>query len=212
MSATPSDPRAGATSQAEVPVRLAAALVLICGDGDTLRVLTGRRSAQAVFMPSRLVFPGGGVEPQDAVNADAMAALGPAEICPDHEELLGLVSAETAIALPQAARRELWEETGVQAPKDGLSLVCRAITPPGQVRRYDTWFFLASVDAPPPAPRSGDGELTDIAWRRTADLDQAHPITQAVWAAAMTRMRAPNTAPPFLRSEDGRFVSTPLWD
>ena len=53
--------------------------------------------------------------------------------------------------------------SGYAAP----ALLCplaRAITPPGRVRRYDTWFFTASRSAVLDAPTNPDGELLNLDW------------------------------------------------
>ncbi len=142
-----------------VGIRDAATVVVVRRDGDQLRVLMGQRGAGAVFMPDKFVFPGGAVDPEDLAVA---AALDPgAEPSLDH-------------ALPLAAIRELWEETGLMlgapdvsaspgaadAPEGwrgffaagltprpaGLRLFFRAITPPGRPRRFDARFYLAEAD------------------------------------------------------------------
>jgi hypothetical protein len=42
--------------------------------------------------------------------------------------------------------------------------LARAITPPGRVRRYDTWFFVASASAVSADYATTDGELLDLGW------------------------------------------------
>ena len=83
-------------------------MILVRRDGGQLRVLMGQRGAGAVFMPDKFVFPGGAVDPEDLALA---AALDPG------------TEADLARALPLAAIRELWEETGLLlgAPADAHS-------------------------------------------------------------------------------------------
>ncbi|WP_299133452.1 NUDIX hydrolase [uncultured Amaricoccus sp.] len=141
-----------------VPIRDAATVVVVRRDGDQIRVLMGQRGAGAVFMPDKFVFPGGAVDPGDLALATSLD--------PDNEPTL-------ARALPLAAIRELWEETGlmlgapdVSAVPDAaevpegwrgffaaglgprpadLRLFFRAVTPPGRPRRFDARFYLAEA-------------------------------------------------------------------
>ena len=56
-----------------VPIRDAASLIVLRRDTSAPAVLMGLRGAGHRFMPNRLVFPGGAVDPGDA---DAPAAAG----------------------------------------------------------------------------------------------------------------------------------------
>ncbi len=159
-------------------------------------VLMGRRGAAAAFMPGRLVFPGGAVDPGDADAAIGMAG-------PDGAGRLALaVRAETPAgpAIAAAAVRELFEETGlaVGAPGTwdgpappgwegfaarglrpsaaGLAFVFRAITPAGHTRRFDARFFRAEarvlgIDEMAGFAGASD-ELSDIGWRAVEDAEQ----------------------------------------
>ena len=89
-------------------IRNAATVVLVRQDDDTPRVLMGQRGKSAAFMPSKFVFPGGAVDPQDH-TVEAAAALPAAmreKLAIRADESLGPVLALTAI-------RELWEESGL---------------------------------------------------------------------------------------------------
>ncbi len=120
-------------------------------------ILMGQRGAQAVFMPSKYVFPGGALDGDDHRVT--------VEVAPACAQLLG----EKAHCLAAAAIRELAEETGLfmAQPGDwagevpagwadfatrglvpdasGMRFVFRAITPPGRPRRFDARFFLADA-------------------------------------------------------------------
>lgn len=124
----------------------------------------GQRGNAAVFMPDKFVFPGGAVDEAD-YGLDGDIALPPAT----REKLAVETPPDLVDALPRAAIRELWEETGlmlgrpdpgsasrqVPAPWQGffeeglvpnggaLRFVFRAITPPGRPRRFDARFFIA---------------------------------------------------------------------
>lgn len=139
-----------------VPIRDAATVILVRRDGGQFRVLMGQRGAGAVFMPNKFVFPGGAVDAEDLALAAAL-----------DREAVG----DPARALPLAAIRELWEETGlmlgtpadppasIEAPEGwrgffsagltprtaGLRLIFRAVTPPGRPRRFDARFYLAEA-------------------------------------------------------------------
>lgn len=201
------------------PVRLAAALILARATGGEPAFLMGRRTRDAVFMPSKLVFPGGRLEEADI----AAAAQGPAPETPCARAATAghrPVTAEVFAGLRWAALRELEEETGVRPPDPAgrpLRLVCRAITPPGQVRRYDTWFFVQNLapdaNSDPMPAAAGDGELEDVRWRTPtqARRDALHPITAFVLEQALMRLDpATAPAPVFVSLEQGRADVRPL--
>ena len=166
--------------------RPAATVLLVRRTAGVPSVLMGQRGAEAVFMPSKYVFPGGGLDPGDAVAelATSLDAACLARIDQRPEAGLGP-------ALAAAAVRELWEETGLilgeralwsgPAP-DGwqsfaalgyrpdaaaLRFLFRAITPPGRPRRFDARFFLADaahlVGDPDDFTHASD-ELSHLHW------------------------------------------------
>ncbi len=126
----------------EHPIRPAATVILWRKGTVGPEVLMGQRGAQAVFMPSKYVFPGGAVDAEEAVASDRLSAdchSRLAERCPE-----GAPLPETLVA---AALRELHEETGLAPAADAVfRFVFRAITPPGRTRRFDARFFLVSAD------------------------------------------------------------------
>lgn len=126
-------------------IRPAATVVLWREGPSGPEVLMGQRGAGAVFMPSKYVFPGGGVDAGDAL-APADHAL-PA-LCAARLAQSVPADAPTAGALAAAALRELAEETGLTlaAPDGALRFIFRAITPPGRSRRFDARFFLVPAD------------------------------------------------------------------
>ena len=138
--------------------------LLVVREGDAgPEVLMGVRAAAHRFMPNRLVFPGGGVEPGDVVAATA------AEPSAEVLAMLGRSSGpRLARALVVAAARELLEETGLgfgSPPRlDRMSYLCRAVTPPGLPIRFNARFLVA-----PGAAVSGtladSRELQDLRWR-----------------------------------------------
>jgi 8-oxo-dGTP pyrophosphatase MutT (NUDIX family) len=157
-------------------LRDAACLLVADMTGPEPKLLMGKRHSDQVFLPNKWVFPGGRVEDDDRHFADGFAGqFSPADLA--HEI--------KPFAL--AGIRELFEETGLligsgsalsdanptwqtfaatgQTPAPAhLFPLARAITPPGRVRRYDTWFFLASADALSADVAPTDGELLDLGW------------------------------------------------
>jgi 8-oxo-dGTP pyrophosphatase MutT (NUDIX family) len=177
-------------------VRHAATVILWREGGEGPEVLMGQRGAGAVFMPSKFVFPGGGVDPGDHA-APLPGHL--ADLCA--RRLASMVPEDAPLpeVLVAAARRELEEETGLRlaAPKaPGLRFVFRAITPPGRSRRFDARFLLAdaaSLDSDPHDFALASGELQHLRWLplpQARDLDLPF-ITEVVLAelAALTAGR-----------------------
>ena len=73
-----------------------------------------------------------------------------------------------------------------------LMPLARAITPPGRVRRYDTWFFLANAEALSTSIAGTDGELLDLGWftlGEAAALDLPN-ITRLVLEDVASLLRA----------------------
>ena len=137
----------------------AASIVLVRYPGGQPETVIGRRSSIAVFMPGRYVFPGGRLEDADFHTTPVLQL---DDKCID--AIGNLSSPGLAYPLLNCAIRELEEETGiaitgeaealcefhhttsVRCPnKHAIRLICRAVTPPGYIQRFDTRFFL--VDA-----------------------------------------------------------------
>ncbi|OAE37488.1 NUDIX domain-containing protein [Agrobacterium tumefaciens] len=158
--------------------RDAASIILFDRAGPRPRVLMGQRSKAHVFMPGAYVFPGGKRDPRD----HALPFSG--DLHPAVLQRLTLsasrpLTSAGARALALAAARELLEETGMDlgfaAGGPDLShfrYVARAITPPGNVRRYDTRFFCCYADELQLDVRGArdSDELANVQWLDTADL------------------------------------------
>ncbi|RUP09214.1 NUDIX hydrolase [Hyphomicrobium sp.] len=160
----------------ETPIRDAACLVVIDTSGSEPTVLMGRRHASQVFLPDKWVFPGGRVEEDDRVLAKrfgggfmpadlaheikpfALAAV--RELC----EETGLVVGRNAPFLEHGAAWGPFAASGHSPAPESLFPLARAITPPGRVRRYDTWFFVTEAKAVSGKSTLPDGELLDLAW------------------------------------------------
>ncbi|MEL6585299.1 MAG: NUDIX hydrolase [Pseudomonadota bacterium] len=161
------------------PIRDAATIILVRDGPSGPSVLMGQRGAQAAFMPSKYVFPGGAVDAGDATIPLAR------DLTPDMRVALTKRSDLVPEALAVAALRELVEETGQvlghpskqPAPWPGfgshgpdaapLRFIFRAITPPMRPRRFDARFFLAPASAlcsDPDDFSAAEDELNHLHW------------------------------------------------
>jgi 8-oxo-dGTP pyrophosphatase MutT (NUDIX family) len=173
----------------EITPQDAAGLVLLRGVGEELQVLLGRRHRNMVFMPGYYVFPGGRLEEQD-LGDDA-------EIFFSVEGRLDSKTQGLLPALCRAALRELTEETGLSfspLAESPMRLLARAITPPGNPRRFDTRFFLGDGTLAA-GSLGGNGELENVGWVGVSDLEglPVARITQAVLRQALLTWRDPAT-------------------
>lgn len=207
-------------------LRDAATLILVRGTGPEARVLMGQRGANAAFMPSKYVFPGGAVDPVDDVTLGSELPAGSVARLQQNSD-------RPANVLAAAAIRELWEETGLllgapsiwpDAPQGwrsfaatghrpaggALTFMFRAITPEGRPRRFDARFFMADADAlisdPDDFSRAED-ELSHLHWvplKEARALDLPF-ITEIVLAEVEAHLSgdAPQ-AVPFFHHKDGR--------
>ncbi|MDJ0992118.1 MAG: NUDIX hydrolase [Dinoroseobacter sp.] len=212
-------------------IRHAATVVLVRDAGSTSpSVLMGQRGANAAFMPSKYVFPGGAVDPDDA---QAPGLSGYKASC--RAKLDTDPRGSTADAILGAAIRELWEETGlrlgqasapVQAPglssswqsflasgaqpdPSQLRFVFRAITPPGRPRRFDARFLLAPTEAvlddPDDFSQASD-ELSHLHWvplseARALNLPFITEVVLGEVAGALPTLEAP-AGVPFFQHDD----------
>jgi 8-oxo-dGTP pyrophosphatase MutT (NUDIX family) len=152
--------KATGAPQAPVVPRPAASVLVLREQVSGPEVLMGLRGAGHRFMPNRLVFPGGAVDPEDYT---AIAATPPRPALRRRLE----VAADPALAgaLAAAAARELAEETGLtlgMPPRlDVLEYLCRAVTPSDRPLRFDARFLIVD-DAATVGRLAGSGELEDL--------------------------------------------------
>jgi 8-oxo-dGTP pyrophosphatase MutT (NUDIX family) len=215
----------------------AATMIILDRSQREPRVLMGRRHPGHKFMPGKFVFPGGRIEASDRRMA-ACGALGAA--C--EARLMSRVQRPTvsrARALALSAIRETFEETGLMFGQSGLGLPCapagstwesfaehgvfpdleavtliaRAITPPGRPKRFDTRFFL--IDAAQAAlrvegvvgPDSELVELVSVTFSEAGELDLP-TITRTVLADLQARIAgnlAPHLPVPFYYESRGAY-------
>lgn len=175
-----------------IPIRDAATVILMRHDQGAPRVLMGQRGHGAAFMPGKFVFPGGAVDPAD-FDRQVPGRLAP--ICVSRlavDALPGMTR-----ALPNAALRELREETGLMLPDaTDLHFIFRAITPPWNPRRFDARFFLvdaARLSNDPDDFSEAEDELSHLQWvtlsgARRFDLPF---VTRVVMAEIETALHKP---------------------
>ena len=147
--------------------RPAASLLLLREGEAGPEVLMGTRGAGHRFMPNRLVFPGGAVDPED--HAAACASTLRDEV---RQRLAQGAEGSLVHALGIAAARELAEETGlslgIPPPLAVLDDLCRAITPAAQPVRFDARFFVAPAAAVT-GTLAGSGELEGLRFYPVAE-------------------------------------------
>lgn len=174
----------------------AASVLLIDRAGGLPRLLMGRRQPGNVFLPDKWVFPGGRLEPEDALvrpttplhasDGDVLHARLAIEPAPVFAQSLALAAVrelfeETghAIVLAAGARdglEDLWPDFRTRALRPVLAplqFLARAITPPGRPRRYDTRFFTADRRAAIEPQGPADGEFSETGW---FTLDEARGL------------------------------------
>jgi len=150
---------------AVIPPASPAASLVIIDDRPDLHVLMGRRLTTLRFAPGMIVFPGGAVEKEDFVAAEAASMT--------NVEVPGM-AAEDAAANLYAALRETEEEAGVwvggEAPIDAgrFPYIGHWVTPENSPRRFDTRFFLARF--PGGDIRADRDEFQDLWWARPIEI------------------------------------------
>lgn len=189
-----------------VRARHAASLIVVRQDAGT-QMLMGVRGAGHRFMPNRLVFPGGAVDPEDlaAPCATPLAA---------HTRARLERSAGSALAhgLGIAAARELEEETGLRlgAPPalDGIDYICRLVTPTDSPVRFNARFLVVDA-ARVSGTLGGSGELEGLRFYPMDEalaLDLAQPTRLAIgrlrkWLATGAAEREADLRVPVFRKD-----------
>jgi 8-oxo-dGTP pyrophosphatase MutT (NUDIX family) len=163
-------------------------LIVIRRDGDTNRLLMGRRSGRHAFMPNLVVFPGGRVDRADHFGPSAdklpepvlsrLLSRTPANMTPRRARAIALSAIretceETGLLLGQrsdgskSVRNTVWRpfiDQDLLPSLSGLRLIARAITPPRRNRRFDARFFATFADQIGGQVTSSDDELGEVAW------------------------------------------------
>jgi len=211
--------------------KLASTIVLLRERDGCAQILMGKRSARHDFMPSVYVFPGGRVDPCDS-SAPALdrpnartcqileAAMTPvraracvlAAVRETYEET-SLILGEKYGQIPSAVNDPSWQKFHAEGYLPRLSTIevfGRAITPPHRDKRFDTWFFLARLDAEAASrPFNNSAELIDTGWfsfEQMKNLDM-HRATQMMLEQLEIYLGFDNPPPDvfFSRAEYGRY-------
>jgi 8-oxo-dGTP pyrophosphatase MutT (NUDIX family) len=158
----------------------AATVALLRPGPDGAEVLLIHRPATMAFGAGLHVFPGGRVDPNDAVPEP-----------PDHPSAAAIAAARSlgdnlapgeALALHRAALRELQEEAGISLEGiERLVPIAHWTTPSFMPRRFSTWFFVA--DLPPDSkPVFAAAEVAAHRWvTPTQALDQVATGEIQMW-------------------------------
>ena len=233
--------RDGSRRSPNMRPRDASTLIILDGHGPSAKFLMGRRHERHRFMPGLFVFPGGRVDRGDGSipsageldhrieerivsnlrgrptprRARALALAGVRETYEEAGLFLGVRDAERQLRSPHPDW-QAFDEHEVVPDLSQLSLVARAITPPGRSRRFDAWFFAARMDhvvARLPGGIGPTDELQDVHW---LDIPAARKlelpvITVAILDELEARLNddpdlAPNTQIPFYHMKQGTMV------
>lgn len=179
-------------------------------------ILLIKRSATAKFLPNAHVFPGGQLEDQDYHQAAWYAQDQPNIHRMSHyfQKPVPILTAHLA-----AAVRETLEESGISILKntadkspalDNIWPISWWVTPPGETRRFDTWFFLATL---PESFCSNDFvpsvEGSDPCWLKPAHALEFHE-EGSIFLAPPTRSILERMAHSESLEELLNFVDRPL--
>jgi 8-oxo-dGTP pyrophosphatase MutT (NUDIX family) len=152
-----------------VSPRLAATVLLVRDGPDGLQVFMVTRHRQIEFASGALVFPGGGVDPEDRAFAgeDVERISRVAAVRETYEEcgvLLARPRAGGALAAPSGVPfHERVKAEELELSLDALTLFAHWVTPPILPKRFDTRFYIAEAPADQTAAHDG-GEAVDSIW------------------------------------------------
>lgn len=139
-----------------------------------------RRTETSTFVPGAWVFPGGTLEASDRCDGDddatALRRCAIREVLEETGIWLGEALADAAVVrqrLLGGATVGDRMSTSLGTALDDLVLTARWVTPAGIPKRYDTWFFLASV-ADDVEGTPDDAEGLELAWLTPADALRRH--------------------------------------
>jgi 8-oxo-dGTP pyrophosphatase MutT (NUDIX family) len=176
------------TQPADVPIRDAATVVLLRDGTAGIEAWLLTRVTQMVFAGGMSVFPGGRVDDDDAAlpvtgsgpellaaragddPSSARALIGAAvrETFEETGVLLTVPSADLSqaradVELGRVSFGELLRANGLAVDGDAVRPWSRWVTPAGEVRRYDTRFFVAAL---PDAAQAQDvtNESSEASW------------------------------------------------
>ena len=134
---------------ADVPIRPATSVLMLRDSAAGLEVFVQHRVNTMDFAAGVVVFPGGRVDPADhRAGEQAAADTSAAETYAAHRAAWANTwfadepaGAETLVA---TAVREVGEESGALLTAAQLFPWANWVTPPGRVKRFDTYFYVAN--------------------------------------------------------------------
>jgi 8-oxo-dGTP pyrophosphatase MutT (NUDIX family) len=196
---------------AAVKPRHAASLIVLRLPQSGPQMLMGMRGNRHKFMPNRLVFPGGAVDPEDLYTEVAT------KLRPDtRRHLEKCADPVMAHGIGVAAARELEEETnlsiGAPAMLDGLHFLCRLVTPPDNAFRFNARFLVIDADRVS-GTLAGSGELEELRYfdmEEALALDLAAPTRQVLqrltlWLAMSEQERSDRQQTPVYQQRTWGF-------
>jgi 8-oxo-dGTP pyrophosphatase MutT (NUDIX family) len=169
-----------AANEPPVPAKPAATVILLRDAAEGLEVFLIRRHGAMSFAAGMHVFPGGVVDPADAVGRETAEALTQAAIRETFEEtgvLLATGSVDQRAALEadrlalighRTTLDEVVARHGLVPRPDWLRAWSHWITPEFEPRRYDTWFYVALTPFDQD-PREVGGESDAALWATPAN-------------------------------------------
>ena len=134
-----------------VPAKPAGTVVLLRSSEQSFEVLLLKRNPKLAFAGGVWVFPGG------AVDEDETRAF-----------------ADECSAAKVAARREIFEECGLDVGEVELRHFCKWTTPREEKKRFSTWFFVAVSDQASSRILVDGSEIIDYKWISPKSAIQKH--------------------------------------
>tara|TARA_B100001093_G_scaffold441121_1_gene442059 strand:- start:441 stop:1151 length:711 start_codon:yes stop_codon:yes gene_type:complete len=134
-----------------VPAKPAGTVVLLRASEQSFEVLLLKRNPKLAFAGGVWVFPGG------AVDEDETRAF-----------------ADECSAAKVAARREIFEECGLDVGEVELRHFCKWTTPREEKKRFSTWFFVAVSDQASSRILVDGSEIIDYQWISPKSAIQKH--------------------------------------
>lgn len=129
-----------------VPIRTAVSVIMVRDGEAGLEVFVQHRVSTMDFAAGVVVFPGGRVDPIDEQGAPAIEVDDPQlHLGAWRDSTIAEVDDGWRVLLA-AAVREVEEETGAVLSPATLQPWANWITPPGQPKRFDTYFYVVSAD------------------------------------------------------------------
>lgn len=146
-----------------VPIRPAVSVIMLRDGDEGLEVFVQHRVSTMDFAAGAVVFPGGRVDPVDSEAANGIEVADP-DIHVDAWKESTIAEADAGWrVLLAAAVREVAEETGAVLDPSLLRPWANWVTPLGQPKRFDTYFYIVSAEEAD-APRHLTTEAHTSEW------------------------------------------------